>query len=90
MKNRPFFIPSKYRQPDNYKKFFSNWAAIYRHNGTEYHVEFITNIFSRDNAGHMDILVQTPTCRRVVSSDIKSIKKAVETLEKIIGKESAS
>ena len=90
-KNIYGFIQKKYRQPTFYKEFFCHYNAVYvLENGTELMVEARPHFLVSEHLGalidHYQILVREPDCRRVLKSDIKTQKKAMELLEKYIEK----
>lgn len=84
MKNVIGFIPkSAPVQPDYYSKIFNNWNAVFIVDdgsvmGTEYHIELVSNgFFHPELVDHIEILKQTPTCRkRICAENFKSIKQA--------------
>ena len=85
MLNRTNFIPRSLIQPDRYENIFNNWCAVYvGGNGREYHLEIISDYYENRSGKHIDILRRCPTHRLPIRTGIKTIKKAVEILERII------
>lgn len=90
IKNQSGFIPKRYRQPLGYKRFFNNWNAIYIHpkTGEKYYLELYSSVCSNFKcANEIQILKQAPNCRTLIKDNLKTIKAAIETLEKIFNKE---
>jgi len=88
LKNRDGFISKRYRQPDRYRRFFTNWVAVYRHpeTGEEYHIELNSHFLNRDYAQDVSVLIQCEDCRRQIGPSHKTIKGAVDALERIFQK----
>jgi len=78
------FILKRYKQPARYEKIFTNWCAIYyTKQGKEIMIEALNR---RENAkiDLYEILLREPTCRFPLVHEIRSQKKAIEWLEKLI------
>ena len=78
------FILKRYKQPARYEKIFTNWCAIYyTKQGKEIMIEALNR---RENAkiDLYEILLREPTCRVPLVHEIRSQKKAIEWLEKLI------
>ena len=85
MLNRPGFVSSKYRQPDEYRVIFEDWVAVFRIGGCEYHVQLEADWRNKKTARDVSILCQGKDCRNVLVSGIPSVKRAMERLEEIAG-----
>ena len=88
-KNQYGFVLKRYRQPTNYRELFGKANAVYTSNGGKtYYLEaephFLASIKWGAEIDHYNILIQHPNCRRTIWHDIKSQKKAMEKLEKLL------
>ena len=91
MKNRDNFLPKRYKQPNYYTKIFSGWCAVYIHpnTGVKYHIQLNPNILSSDRSvvSYIQVLRQDNDCRRPISGHLKTMKSAVEIIEKLLSDE---
>ena len=85
MLNRPYFISSKYRQPDRYERIFEDWVAVFIVKDGEYHVQLEADWRNKKKAATVSILCRGEKCRNTLASGIPSIKQAMARLEEIIG-----
>ena len=84
------FILKRYKQQKKKKKIFTNWCAIYyTKQGKEIMIEARPYVLNRRENAKIDlyeILLREPTCRVPLVHEIRSQKKAIEWLEKLIEK----
>lgn len=65
---------------------FSNWAAVFNHNGREYHIEIISDWTDERFGTHVEILKRTPSGRiPLIDKRIKSVKEAYQHLMRTFG-----
>lgn len=92
-KNTYGFIQKKHRQPHYYKELFCNYNAVYiAEDGTEFMVEANPHFLVAERLGayidHYTILRQDSDCRKVIASYVKTQKRAMEIVEKLLEKHS--
>lgn len=85
------FIQKKYRQPDYYKNYFCYYNAVYlTPQGNTLMVEARPHFLRTEKIGapieSYEIIIQRPDHRQVLHSGIKTQKKAMELLEKLLVK----
>lgn len=90
-KNCYGFIPKKYPQPAYYKELFSHYNAVYySETDREFHVEALPHYLCSNPIGaridNFLILEQTPTHRRKIGGPFKTMKAAMEQLQKWLEK----
>lgn len=93
-KNSFGFIQKKYRQPDYEREVFCKCRAYYKAgNGKLFMIVACPHFLRSEkwNApiDHYEILRQDEDCCRVVANDVKSQKKAMEIMERILAKNAA-
>jgi hypothetical protein len=89
MKNNFGFIQKKYRQPDYEREVFCKCRAYYKaDNGNLFMVIACPHFLCAEKWGaridHYDVLRQDVDCCRPIASDIKSQKKAMEIIERLL------
>lgn len=93
-KNYYGFIQKKYRQPDYEREVFCCCRAYYKAgNGKLFMVVACPHFLRSEKWGapieHYEILRQDEDCCRCIASEIKTQKKAMEILEKVLEKNKA-
>ena len=93
-KNTFGFIQKKYRQPDYEREVFCNCRAYYKAgNGKLFMVEACPHFLCGEkwgaNIDHYEVLRQDEDCCRMIASEIKTQKKAMEIIERLLTKNAA-
>ena len=92
--NRFGFIQKKYRQPNYERELFCNACAYYiAGNGKRFIVEACPHFLSGEKWGaridHYEIQRHDEDGRRTLAYDIKSQKRAMEIIERLLAKNAA-
>lgn len=90
-KNTFGFIQKKYRQPDYEREVFSSCRAYYKAgNGKLFMVVACPHFLCGEkwgaNIDHYEVLRQDDDCCRMIANEIKSQKKAMEIIERLLAK----
>ena len=90
-KNTFGFIQKKYRQPDYEREVFCNCRAYYKSgNGKLFIVVACPHFLCGEkwgaNIDHYDVLRQDEDCCHMIANEIKSQKKAMEIIERLLAK----
>jgi hypothetical protein len=93
-KNTFGFIQKKYRQPDYEREVFCSCRAYYKAgNGKLFMVvarpHFLCGETWGANIDHYEVLRQDEDCCRMIAYEIKSQKKAMEIIERLLAKNAA-
>lgn len=93
-KNTFGFIQKKYRQPDYEREVFGSCRAYYKAgNGKLFMVVacplFLCGEKWGANIDHYEVLRQDEDCCRMIANEIKSQKKAMEIMERLLTKNAA-
>ena len=93
-KNTFGFIQKKYRQPDYEREVFCSCRAYYKAgNGKLFMVVACPHFLCGEKWGadidHYEVLRQDEDCCRMIAYEIKSQKKAMEILERLLAKNAA-
>ena len=88
-KNTFGFIQKKYRQPDYEREIFCNYRAYYKAgNGKLFMIEACPQSACGEkwgaNIDHYNVLHQDEDCCKVIAYDIKSQKKVIEIMERLL------
>ena len=93
-KNTFGFIQKKYRQPDYEREVFGSCRAYYKAgNGKLFMVVACPHFLCGEkwgaNIDHYEVLRQDEDCCRMIACEIKSQKKAMEIMERLLTKNAA-
>lgn len=93
-KNTFGFIQKKYRQPDYEREVFCSCRAYYKAgNGKLFMVVAYPHFLCGEkwgaNIDHYEVLRQDEDCCRMIAYEIKSQKKAMEIIERLLTKNAA-
>jgi hypothetical protein len=91
MKNQIGFINENRIQPDYYKKFFGNWAAVYIINDSEYHIQSVSDPYDINNKeiAFFEVLKQNKDGRmNLTDKEYKNLNNALKVIRLLKEKES--
>lgn len=94
MKNAKNFIPKRYLQPDRYELIFNSWCAVYAHpvTGQEIMIEAVPKyvLAPLREVSHLQVLVREKKFRSCLVPRCRTIKEAVDIVQKWLKQPSGS